>query len=411
MSSGWARIEPRLTATADLLAKIDGLDGLHHYLQHLNLDRDSPCVDVDGERYLMMSSYSYLGLNKDERIVAAAKEAAEVYGTGAHGVRLLAGSLPIHDELEAEMARLAGKPEAIVFSSGYVTNVGTIEALCGPDDLVLVDKVDHASIIDGCRLSGATMVRFRHNDPAHLARRLADAEAGGSGVRLVVVDSVYSMDGDIAPLPALREVCDEHGALLMVDEAHALGNIGRAGRGIEEHFEHTAAADITVGTLSKAIPSVGGYAAGPELLIQHLRYNARPFVFSAALPGPQAAAALAAVRILIAEPERVAHTQRLAARLRTALTEAGLDTGHSESAVVPLIVGPSERAYALASACRREGIIAIPVATPAVPNGHARLRLAVTAVHSEADIDLAATSLVAAARACGVLNRSGAAVG
>jgi 8-amino-7-oxononanoate synthase len=411
MSSGWERIEPRLVATADLLTRIDELDGLHHYLQHFDLDHDSPYVEVDGERYLMMSSYSYLGLNKDERIVTAAQEAAERYGTGAHGVRLLAGSLPIHDELESEMAELAGKPEAIVFSSGYVTNVGTIEALCGPDDLVLVDKVDHASIIDGCRLSGATMVRFRHNDPGHLARRLADADAeaasrsgaGGRGVRLVVVDSVYSMDGDIAPLPALREVCDEHGALLMVDEAHALGNIGRTGRGIEEHFGHTAAADITVGTLSKAIPSVGGFAAGPELLIQHLRYNARPFVFSAALPAPQAAAALAAVRILRAEPERVAHTQRLATRLRTSLTEAGFDTGHSESAVIPVIVGSSERAYALASACRREGVIGIPVATPAVPNGHARLRIAVTAVHSEADVDVAAKSLVAAGRACGIL--------
>lgn len=409
MASGWERIEPRLAATADLLTRIDELDGLHHYLQHFDLDHDSPYVEVDGERYLMMSSYSYLGLNKDERIVAAAQEAAERYGTGAHGVRLLAGSLPIHDELEREVAELVGKPEAIVFSSGYVTNVGTIEALCGPDDLVLVDKVDHASIIDGCRLSGAAMVRFRHNDPGHLARRLADAgtgsrsDADGRGVRLVVVDSVYSMDGDIAPLPALREVCDEHGALLMVDEAHALGNIGRTGRGIEEHFGHTAAADITVGTLSKAIPSVGGYAAGPELLIQHLRYNARPFVFSAALPAPQAAAALAAVRILRAEPERVAHTQRLAARLRTSLTEAGFDTGHSESAVIPVIVGSSERAYALASACRREGVIGIPVATPAVPNGHARLRIAVTAVHSEADVDVAAKSLAAAGRACGIL--------
>lgn len=401
MTSGWQRIEPRLTATSELLARIDGQDGLHHYLQHFNLDHDSPYVEVDGERYLMMSSYSYLGLNKDERILAATREAAETYGTGAHGVRLLAGSLPIHDELESEMAQLAGKPEAIVFSSGYVTNVGTIEALCGPDDLVLVDKIDHASIIDGCRLSGATMVRFRHNDPKHLARRLADAE--GSGVRLVVVDSVYSMDGDIAPLPALREVCDEHGALLMVDEAHALGNIGPTGRGIEEHFGHTVEADIKVGTLSKAIPSVGGYVAGPELVIQHLRYNSRPFVFSAALPPPQAAAALAAVRILVAEPERVAHTQRLAARLRAALTEAGLDTGNSESAVIPLIVGSNQRAYALASACRREGIIGIPVATPAVPNGQARLRIAVTAVHSEADIDVAAKSFIAAARACGIL--------
>jgi 8-amino-7-oxononanoate synthase len=403
-SPGWERLAPRLQATSELLARIDAQGGLQHYLNHFDLDRNSGWFEAGGDRYLMMSSYSYLGLNKHERIVAAAKAAADTYGTGAHGVRLLAGTLPIHRELEATVARLAGRDDAIVFSSGYVANVGTIETLCGPDDVIVVDKIDHASIVDGAKLSGATVVRFRHNDPAHLARRLA--EAGGPdapGLRLVIVDSVYSMDGDIAPLPELREVCDAHGALLMVDEAHALGNVGATGLGIEEHFGYEVRADVKVGTLSKAIPSVGGYVAGPAEFIQHLRFYARPFVFSSALPAPQAAAALEALRILEEEPERVGRTQRHAAHLRGVLTEAGLDTGRSESAVIPLLTGASEAAYAYATALRREGVVGIPVAAPAVPQGHARLRIAVTAAHTGEDIDIAAKAFIAAGRDCGLV--------
>jgi len=402
-SEGWARLEPQLAATrarGEMMSKYE-TEGRHSLVPY-GIDRFSPYADVEGRRYLMMSGYSYLGLSGDERVVAAAKAAVDRYGTGTHGVRVLAGSLPLHTELEAAVARAACRPDAMVFGSGYAANAGTISAILGPRDTVFVDKADHASILDGCRISRATTVRFRHNDADDLDRRLRNE--AGDGVRLVVVDSVYSMDGDVAPLPALREVCDRHGALLMVDEAHAFGVIGRTGKGIEDHFDHAAFVDIKMGTLSKAIPSVGGWVAASEELIQHLRYHARPFLFSAALPPAQIGAAIEALRILEAEPERVTHIQTQAARLRKALNDAGVSTGHSETAVVPLIAGADDRACELASACRREGVIALPVLPPAVARGTARLRLAITARHSEEDIGIAIKSFLAAGRACGLVS-------
>jgi glycine C-acetyltransferase len=366
-------------------------------------EHDSPYVDFEGRRLLMMSGYSYLGLAGDPRVAAGAKAAIDAYGTGAHGVRALAGTTPLHHELERTVAEIVGREASLVFSSGYAGNVGTIAGLCGPGDHIFVDKYDHASIVDGCQLSGATVTRFRHNDPDHLAHRLSLAPAGG--LRLVIVDSVYSMDGDIAPLSDLREVCDRHDALLMVDEAHALGVIGATGRGIEEHFHHQVRVDLKVGTLSKAIPSIGGWVAGPQELIDHLKYAARPFLFSAALPPAQAGAALAALRILAEEPERVSHVQQQAERLRRVLSRAGMRTGASESAVIPLIAGTDQAAYDYATTCRHEGVIGLPVVTPAVPATMARLRIAITARHSAGDIDTAAAAFLAAAQRCGLIER------
>ncbi len=362
---------------------------------------DSSYVEVDGERLLMMSGYGYAGINGDERVVAAAKAALDEYGTGTPGVRALAGTVPLHEELEAEVARFTGREAALVFSSGYAANVGTVGALCGPGDTILLDKLDHASIVDGAQLSGATVTRFRHNDPGHLDRRLAAADK--SGTLLVVVDSVYSMDGDIAPLPELREVCDRHDALLMVDEAHALGAIGATGRGIEEHFGGKVRADIKVGTLSKAIPSNGGWIVGSAKFLQFLKRRARPFLFSAALAPACAGAALEALRVLDREPERVAHAQREAARFRQIMIDAGMNTGASESTVVPLIVGSDETAWEYATACRKAGVIGLPVMTPAVPPGLARLRIAITAAHTRADIDFAISAFRTAARQCNLI--------
>ncbi|GAB7189211.1 glycine C-acetyltransferase [Kitasatospora sp. Ki12] len=282
-TGAWDRLEPKLAATNARVAALESDPSRRNSFVAYTMERDSAYCDLDGERLLMMSGYSYLGLAGDERVVAAAKAAVDVYGTGNHGVRALAGTIPLHEELEAEVARFAHRERALVFGSGYAANVGTVGALVGQGDTVLIDKYDHASIVDGCRLSGATVTRFRHNDVEHLERRLKAASP--TGVRLVIVDSVYSMDGDIAPLPELREVCDRYDALLMVDEAHALGVIGKTGGGIEEHFDHKVRVDVKLGTLSKAIPSMGGWIAGSHDLIGHLRYAARPFLFSAAL-GP-----------------------------------------------------------------------------------------------------------------------------
>ncbi|MGW5017758.1 MULTISPECIES: aminotransferase class I/II-fold pyridoxal phosphate-dependent enzyme [Streptomyces] len=400
-SGGWKRLESKLAATQERVQSLEWEPARRNSFVAYTVERDSAYAELDGRRLLMMSGYSYLGLAGDERVVAAAKAALDLYGTGNHGVRALAGSIPLHEELEAEVARFAGRERAMVFGSGYAANVGTVAGIVGPGDTVFIDKYDHASIVDGCRLSGATVTRFRHNDVDHLARRLRAADPGG--VRLVIVDSVYSMDGDIAPLPELRKVCDEHDALLMVDEAHALGVIGPAGGGIEDHFGPGCEVDIKLGTLSKAIPSMGGWVAGPAALIAHLRYAARPFLFSAALGPAQAAAALEALRILRREPERVAHVQHQAERLRTRLNTAGLRTQNSETAVLPLIAGSDEAAYDLATTCRENGVIGLPVVSPAVPNDLARLRIAVTARHTADDIDAAAEAFVASARACRIL--------
>ncbi|MGH3683793.1 MAG: aminotransferase class I/II-fold pyridoxal phosphate-dependent enzyme [Pseudonocardiaceae bacterium] len=400
-SAGWQRLGPRLEATRRRVLSLEWEPGRRNSFVPYTIERDSPYVSLDGERYLMMSGYSYLGLSGDARVVEGAKAAVDRYGSGNIGVRALAGSIPLHEELEAELARFVGREHALVFGSGYAANVGTVCALAGPGDTVLIDKYVHASIVDGCRLSGATVTRFRHNDLDHLDRRCQLADK--SGLLLVIVDSVYSMDGDIAPLPGLRTVCDAHGALLMADEAHALGVIGPTGRGIEEHFGGSDLVDVKVGTLSKGIPSMGGWVAGSALLTGHLKYQARPFLFSAALGPAQVGAALAALRILDREPQRVRHIQRESARLRSILAAAGMQTGQSETAVIPLIAGSDERAYDFATACRRAGVIALPVVSPAVPTGLARLRIAVTAGHGAADIDIAAEAFRTAARHCDLI--------
>ncbi|TRV75556.1 aminotransferase class I/II-fold pyridoxal phosphate-dependent enzyme [Streptomyces sp. 130] len=400
-TGGWERLAPKLAATNRRVAALESEPERRNSFVSYTVERDSAYADLDGQRLLMMSGYSYLGLGGDERVVAAAKAAVDLYGSGNHGVRALAGTIPLHEELEAEVASFADREASMVFSSGYAANVGTVGGLVGAGDTVFIDKYDHASIVDGCRLSGATVTRFRHNDVDHLDRRLAAASP--DGVRLVIVDSVYSMDGDIAPLPELRKVCDEHNALLMVDEAHALGVIGATGRGIEEHFDHRVKADVKLGTLSKGIPSMGGWVTGPAELIGHLRYAARPFLFSAALAPAQAAAALESLRILRREPERVTHIQRESARLRALVNAQGLRTQDSVTAVLPLIAGSDEKAYDLATACRRNGVIGIPVVTPAVPNDLARLRIAVTARHTPEDIDFAADAFIKSARECGII--------
>ncbi|MCI2237325.1 aminotransferase class I/II-fold pyridoxal phosphate-dependent enzyme [Paenibacillus sp. TRM 82003] len=366
--------------------------------------KGTPYVELDGQRLLMMSGYGYLGLHGDPRVEAAAVRAVERFGTGSPGVRALAGSVPLHEELERAVARYAEREAAVVFSSGYAANIGVVGAVCGPGDAVFVDKLDHASIVDGCKLSGADVVRFRHNDPGHLEERLLASRC--TGVRLVVVDSVYSMDGDVAPLAELREVCDRHGALLMVDEAHALGTIGATGGGIEEHSG--VRADVKVGTLSKAVPATGGWAAGDAELVRHLRYGARPFLFSAALAPAQAGAALESLEVLRAEPWRVQHVQRESQRFRERLHAGGIGTAGSETAVVPLVVGTDEQAYAVATRARELGVVGLPVVTPAVPAGTARLRIAVTAAHSRDQLDHAADVFV---RVAGELGLRGAAGG
>jgi 8-amino-7-oxononanoate synthase len=366
--------------------------GLYFYMQ--------PLEELDG-RMLNFASYSYLGLLGHPKIGAAAQEALARYGTGTHGVRLLAGTLPLHGELEGTIARFKNAEAAIVYSSGYVTNLSTVAALVGRNDVVICDKFNHASIVDGCLLSQAKFLRFRHNDMADLERRLrhVDPEVG----KLVIVDAVFSMDGDVTNLPQVSRLCREYGALLMVDEAHSLGVLGETGHGIEEHFGLEDVIDVKMGTLSKTIPSVGGYIAGSQKLITYLKHVARGFFFSAALPPAQVAAARASFEVIEEEVERVKKLQRNVEFFLGGLKARGFDTLYSETPIVPVICGEDERAFQMAKLCQEKDVFVLPVVSPAVPLGLARLRANVTAAHSEDDISHALNIFEWAGREVGVL--------
>ena len=375
-------------------------NGLYFYLQPIS-ELDGAWVTVNGRRMLLFAGYSYLDLLGHPKIDAAAQEALARYGTGTQGVRILAGTLPLHEELEQTIARFKKAEAAIVYSSGYVTNLATVAALVGRNDVVICDKFNHASIVDGCLLSQAKFLRFRHNDMADLERRLqqADPDAGC----LVVVDAVFSMDGDVINLPEVSRLCREYGVLLMVDEAHSVGVLGETGHGIEEHFGLEGAIDLYMGTLSKSIPSVGGYVAGSQELITYLKHVARAFVFSASLPPAQTAAATASFEVIEEEPERVRRLQRNVELFLGGLKARGFDTLNSETPIVPIICGEDERAFQMTKLCQEEDIFVLPVVSPAVPVGLARLRANVTAAHSEEDIAYALDVFERAGKAVGVI--------
>lgn len=359
-------------------------------------------VRMNGREMLMFASYGYLGLLGHPKINAAAKAAIDQFGTGTHGVRLLAGTLTLHRELEETIARFKHTEAAITYSSGYVTNLTAVSTLVGRHDIVICDKLNHASIVDGCLLSGARFVRFRHNDMADLERCLEQAQPHAG--KLVVVDAVFSMDGDIIDLPEVVRLCRGYGARLMVDEAHSIGVLGDSGRGIEEHFHLSPdSVDVKMGTLSKTIPSVGGYIAGKQDLIYFLRHASRAFIFSAALPPAQAAAARAAFEVIEAEPERIQTLRRNTAHFTGGLKRAGFDTMKTETAIVPVVCGEDAPTFDMMRACQQEGVFVLAVVSPTVPVGLSRLRATVTAAHSPAEIDRALEVFEWAGKKAGVI--------
>jgi glycine C-acetyltransferase len=376
-------------------------EGIYFYNMPVTELRGGSRVVVDGRTMTMFASYSYLGLIGHPRINAAAKAAIDKYGTGTHGVRTLAGSLTLHRELEATIARFKGAEDAVTFTSGYATNLTTVSTLVGRHDVVFSDKLNHASIVDGCLLSGAKFVRFRHNDMDDLRQKLAEAPKAAG--RLVVADAVFSMDGDVIDLPGLVRLCREYHAWLMIDEAHSLGVLGATGRGIEEHFGMPGVIDIQMGTLSKTIPSVGGYIAGRSDVIKYLRHQSRAYIFSAALPPAQAAAALEGFRVIEDEPWRVQAVQRNARHFIDSIRQRGLDTLHTRTAIVPVLCGTDERAFQMTAEAQRQDIFVLPVVSPAVPEGQARLRATVTAAHTAEEIDQASEVFAQAGRKVGVI--------
>lgn len=360
---------------------------LYFYNQPIDELVGNSRVMVQGREMMMFASYGYLGLLGHPRINAAAKNAIDKYGTGTHGVRMLAGTLGLHVELEETIARFKGAEAAVTFSSGYVTNLTAVSTLLGRHDTVICDKLNHASIVDGCQLSGAKFVRFKHNDMEDLERCLAGADS--SNTKLVVVDAVFSMDGDIIDLPRVAELCQKYKAWLMVDEAHSVGVLGKTGRGIEEHFGLPNVVDIKMGTLSKTIPSVGGYLAGRKDIIDMFKHASRAFIFSAALPPAQAAAAKEAFNVILDEPERVETLQLNTTQFMNGLKQIGFDTMNTATAIVPVLCGEDDRAYLMVQRCQHRDVFVLPVVSPAVPQGLARLRSTVTAGHTGQDIERA----------------------
>lgn len=376
-------IDRRIREVADRARHVKA-ENLYYYLEPVEAVHGSS-VTIGGRTMLLASSYSYLGLLGHPAIEAAARAALVHYGSGTHGVRLLAGNTDLHDRLERRVASFVGAEAAVVYSSGYMANVAAISALIGRGDVVICDKLNHASIVDGCRLSGAEFVRVPHSNIAAMERALA-AVPDRAG-RLVVVDSVFSMDGDVTDLGAVTEVCRRQNAWLMVDESHSLGVLGPDGRGIESHFGLPGAIPIKMSSLSKAIPSVGGFIAGSTDLITYLKHVSRAFVFSAAVPPASAGAALAAIELVEAEPQRVERLRARSTRLRAGLRAGGVQVRDDPTPIVPVITGGDEAALLMTQRLFDAGIFASPIVSPAVPPRTSRLRITVTAAHSEEDVD------------------------
>jgi len=359
--------------------------------------QSSAWITTGSKRMLVLGSYSYLGLVKHPRLNEAGVRAVLDFGTGHHGVRLLAGTSILHRRLERKLAKIYGADDALVYSSGFVTNFATIAALVGPGDVVIGDEWNHASIVDGCRFSGAEFLMYRHQDMADLARCLSQANGRQT---LVVVDGVFSMDGDVVNLPPVIELCRKHGALLMVDEAHSFGVLGKRGHGVLEHFNLPSdAIDVKMGTLSKALCSTGGFVTGSNTLIDYLRHHARGYIFSGALPNADVAAAEAALDVLRDEPERLTRLWRNRERFFQGVKALGFDTFTSTTPIVPLATHTEEKTFAMTRYCRDHGLFVVPVFYPAVPKNAPRLRTCVMASHTDEDIDFALDVLGKAKRA------------
>ena len=358
-------------------------------------------VRLDGREVLMLSSNNYLGLANHPALTQAAQAALERCGCGAGASRLISGSMELHHELEARLARLKHTQAALVFPTGYQANVGTLSALMEPGDTILSDALNHASIIDGCRLSRASTLVFRHNDMDHVAELLASCS--GAGQRLIVTDSVFSMDGDIAPLAELSRLARRHDAWLMVDEAHATGVFGPHGGGVVEELGLSAAIEIQMGTLGKALGGFGAYVAGSRQLIDWLVNRARSFVYTTALPPSVAATAVAALDIVAQEPQRRRQLWDNTAFLAEQLAGLGYSLGQTRSQILPLIIGDAGQTMALAAALLERGIFAQGIRPPTVPVGTSRIRVTPMATHTRQDMQDAVEAFATAGKEVGVL--------
>lgn len=358
-------------------------------------------IEVDGRRVLNLCSNNYLGLADHPRLKDAAKTAIDEMGVGPAAVRSIAGTTTLHTTLEDRLARFKGVEAALTFQSGFNANIAVIPALVGKGDIIFSDRLNHASIIDGCRLSGAKIVAYEHNSVDDLRAKIAETTEYGR--RLIISDGVFSMDGDIAPLPDLYEVAREHDILLMVDDAHGEGVLGKGGRGIVDHFDLHGKVDIEVGTMSKAFGVVGGIVAGKKLLIDWLKQRARPFLFSSAMTAPDAAACLTAVDMLEESTELVDRLWSNAAVFKKGMQALGFDTGVTETPIVPVMLGEAPLAQQFSKKLFEAGIFAMAIGFPTVAKGKARIRVMNSAAHSPEDLETALAAFEQVGRELGVI--------
>ena len=360
----------------------------------------SPRVVLDGREVVLMCSNNYLGLADHPRLLRAAKEAIDRYGTSAVASRLVSGTMTLHEELEEALARFKGTQAALVFNCGYMANVGIVSSLLGPEDVVFSDELNHASIIDGCRLSRARVVVFPHKDMNAL-EALLKREKGRR--RMIVVDGVFSMDGDIAPLPDMVELAEDYGALLMVDEAHGTGVLGERGAGTVEHFGLTDRVPIQMGTLGKALGGFGAYVAGSDVLREYLINRARSFIFTTALPPADMAVALEAVRIVWEEPQRRRRLHQNVVYLVDGLKSLGFQVTNQGTAIIPVIIGPEDKTMDMSTKLLEYGVFVAGIRPPTVPPGTSRLRVTVMATHAQEDLDKALEAFERAGKEVGVI--------
>jgi 8-amino-7-oxononanoate synthase len=360
--------------------------GLYPYFKAISESDDTDVV-IEGKKRLMLGSNNYLGLTHHPKVLEAAARALHRYGSGCTGSRFLNGSLDLHEQLEAALAEFLGKEACIVFSTGYGANLGLISGILGRNETVYLDKLDHACIVDGAKLAFGETQRFNHADMAHLTR-LLDRNTSGKGT-MIVVDGIYSMEGDIAAIPELVAISRKYGAALVVDDAHALGVLGPRGEGTGAHFGMQADVDIIAGTFSKSLASVGGFLAADESVIHFLKHHSRPFIFTASLPPANTAGVLAALEVMQQEPERRDSLWMNAKRLQEGFRSLGFEIGPTQSPIVPVLVGPLDTTFLFWRKLFDEGVFTNPVCPPAVPANQCRLRTSVMATHSAAQIDFA----------------------
>jgi len=359
--------------------------GYYPYFKAIQSGAGSTVI-IDGKKFIMIGSNNYLGLTQDPRVKQAAIDALDRFGSGCTGSRYLNGTLTLHEELEEKLANFVHKEAALVFSTGFQTNQGTISTVVGKDDLILSDRANHASIIDGCRLAFGKIVRYKHNDMRDLERQLNN-HGNNSGGKLIVSDGVFSMEGDIVKLPELSKLAQKYHARVMIDDAHSCGVLGKTGRGTGEHFGMVNEIDLIMGTFSKSFASIGGFIAGEKKVINYIKHHARAFIFSASMPPSAVATVSKALDILISEPERLNQLWKNTHKMKKGFDEMGFNTGFSETPIIPIIIGDDMKTFYFWKLLFENGIFSNPVISPAVEAGHQLLRTSYMATHTDEELD------------------------